>query len=76
MRHIINAYNKAKKRKLQHTQWSTISELLPTLYGKPFSKGVQAKNYVERVQIFTDILRFYDLHQRVDEPFIKTFDQI
>ena len=76
MRHIINAYNKAKKRKLQYTQWSTISELLPTLYGKPFSKGVQAKNYVERVQIFTDILRFYDLHQRVDEPFIKTFDQI
>ena len=76
LRHIINAYNKAKKKGLDHTQWSTVSGLLPRLYGKPFSRGKQAQNYVERVQIFTDILRFYDLHQRNDDPFIKTFDQI
>jgi len=75
-KHIINAYNKAKKKGLDHTKWSTVSALLPKLYGKRFNKGRQAKDYVERVQIFTDILRFYDLHQRSDEPFLKTFDQI
>jgi len=76
LKHIINAYNKAKKKDLEHTKWATISDLLPKLYGKTFRKGNQAKDYVERVQIFTDILRFYDLHQRGDEPFLKTFDQI
>ena len=75
-KHIINAYNKAKKKGVDHTKWSEVSELLPTLYGKKFNKGRQAKDYVERVQIYTDILRFYDLHQRSDEPFLKTFDQI
>jgi hypothetical protein len=43
--------------------------LLPTLYGAPFAQGVQAKHYVERVQVFTDILRFYDLHQRDEIEF-------
>lgn len=75
-KHIIKAYNKAKKQKLDQTKWSTVSDLLPRLYGKRFGKGIQAKDYVERVQIFTDILRFYDLHQRSDEPFLKTFEQI
>jgi membrane-bound lytic murein transglycosylase F len=64
LKHILFAYRKAREQGLDRTQWSTISELLPTLYGEPFSKGVQAKKYVERVQIFTDIIRFYDLHQR------------
>lgn len=63
-RHILNAYRSAREKGLDRTQWSVVSELLPTLYGAPFSKGGQARNYVERVQIFTDILRFYDLHQR------------
>ena len=75
-KHIIKAYNKAKKQKLDQTKWSTVSDLLPRLYGKRYGKGIQAKDYVERVQIFTDILRFYDLHQRSDEPFLKTFEQI
>jgi hypothetical protein len=39
------------------------------LYGAPFANGVQAQSYVERVQIFTDILRFYDLHQRDEIEF-------
>ena len=64
MKHIIEAYRKARKQGLDRTQWQTISDILPTLYDKPFSRGVQAQNYVERVQIFTDIMRFYDLHQR------------
>lgn len=62
--HIRNAYHRAKELGLEGTQWNTISQLLPNLYGEPFSKGGQAKNYVQRVQIFTDILRFYDIHQR------------
>ena len=64
LKHILYAYRHARELNLDRTQWGVISELLPTLYGKPFSKGVQAKDYVERVQTFTDILRFYDLHQR------------
>jgi len=75
LKHIVRAYKKAKKQGLDQTKWSVVSDLLPTLYGKPYSKGEQAKKYVERVQIFTDILRFYDLHQRSDEPLIKLFDQ-
>lgn len=63
-RHILNAYKKAREQGLDRTQWSEVSKLLPTLYGERFSKGVQARDYVERIQIFTDILRFYDLHQR------------
>ncbi len=63
-RHVIAAYKKAKAAGLKHTKWSTISEVLPTLYGTPFDKGVQAASYVDRIQTFTDILRFYDLHQR------------
>jgi len=61
--HIRRGYAKAKKQGLDHTSWSVVSNVLPTLYGKPYGKGRQAKDYVERVQIFTDILRFYDLHQ-------------
>ena len=67
-KHIRYAYKKAKREGKDYTQWRTVSDMLPTLYGEPYSKGVQAKRYVERVQIFTDIMRFYDLHQREDEP--------
>jgi len=67
MKHILAAYRKARDQGLDRTQWQTISELLPTLYGEPFDRGVQAQKYVERVQIFTDIMRFYDLHQRKTE---------
>ncbi len=63
-RHISNAYKRARSEGLEWTQWATIAELLPTLYGVPFSQGVQAQNYVSRIQTFTDIIRFYDLHQR------------
>lgn len=62
--HVLEAYRKANRLNLDPTQWEVIGELLPTLYGKPFSRGVQAKDYVERIQIFTDIMRFYDQHQR------------
>jgi membrane-bound lytic murein transglycosylase F len=65
-KHIMNAYVAARKKGLNRTQWSVVSETLPNLYGTSFSKGVQAQDYVERIQIFTDILRFYDLHQRED----------
>ena len=64
LKHVLNAYKIAREKNLEHTKWVTISELLPTLYGVPFSQGQQAQTYVQRVQIFTDILRFYDLHQR------------
>jgi len=63
-KHILNAYRKARELNLDRTKWSTISELLPMLYGERFPQGIQAKHYVERVQIFTDVIRFYDLHQR------------
>ena len=63
-KHILNAYRKARELNLDRTKWSTISDLLPTLYGERFSQGIQAQHYVERVQIFTDVIRFYDLHQR------------
>lgn len=66
MKHVLAAYRKARNKGLDRTQWRTISNLLPTLYDEPFARGVQAKNYVERVQIFTDIVRFYDIHQRQD----------
>jgi len=68
-KHVLNAYKKARELGLDRTKWKTIHDLLPNLYGKPFSNGVQAQKYVERVQIFTDILRFYDLHQREDLKF-------
>ncbi|MFT5574183.1 MAG: membrane-bound lytic murein transglycosylase F [Cryomorphaceae bacterium] len=71
LKHILAAYRKAREQGLERTQWNSVSQLLPTLYGKPFDKGVQAKHYVERVQIFTDILRFYDLHQRVDTQVVS-----
>ena len=64
LKHILNAYKKARSLELDATQWSTISLLLPELYGEPFPQGTQAQHYVERIQIFTDVLRFYDLHQR------------
>mgnify|MGYP006095142459 CR=1 FL=1 len=68
-KHVLNAYKKARDLGLDRTKWQTISDLLPTLYGAPFANGVQAQSYVERVQIFTDILRFYDLHQRDEIEF-------
>ncbi|MBL4671214.1 MAG: hypothetical protein JKX81_03055, partial [Arenicella sp.] len=64
MKHVLAAYRKARDLGLDRTKWKTISELLPTLYGEHFDRGVQAQKYVERVQIFTDIMRFYDIHQR------------
>ena len=64
LKHIRYAYRRARELKLDRTKWGVVSDLLPTLYGKPYAKGVQAKTYVERVRTFTDILRFYDLHQR------------
>ena len=66
-KHISNAYRKAREQGLDRTKWQTINDLLPNLYGVPFANGIQASSYVERVQIFTDILRFYDLHQRKNE---------
>ncbi len=63
-KHVTAAYKKAKAAGLNENEWAEVSTLLPTLYDQPFSQGVQAKNYVERIQIFTDIIRFYDLHQR------------
>jgi len=71
MKHILAAYRKARDQGLDRTQWSTISKLLPTLYGEHFERGVQAQNYVERVQIFTDIIRFYDIHQRKNSTLKK-----
>ena len=71
-KHVLNAYRKARDQKLDRTKWQTISNLLPNLYGVPFANGVQAQSYVERVQIFTDVLRFYDLHQRKND---QTIDQ-
>ena len=64
LRHILNAYRSAREKGLDRTRWAVVSQLLPGLYGEPFSQGQQAQDYVNRVQIFTDILRFYDLHQR------------
>ena len=77
-KHVLNAYRKARELGLDRTKWKTISDLLPTLYGVPFSQGVQAKNYVERIQIYTDIIRFYDLHQREEivlEPVIAVVSE-
>lgn len=71
MKHILAAYRKARTEGLDRTQWRTIRTLLPTLYDKPFARGVQAIDYVERVQIFTDIVRFYDIHQRQDKVLHK-----
>jgi len=74
LQHILYAYKRARREGLKdHTKWSTVSSLLPTLYGRASSKGGQAKNYVERIQIFTDILRFYDLHQR-DQMTLKPLE--
>lgn len=64
LKHVQAAYKEAQKRGLESNQWNTISQILLTLYGKRFANGEQAKTYVERVQIFTDILRFYDSHLR------------
>lgn len=71
LKHIRNAYKKAKADGLDATRWANIAALLPELYGKPFSQGVQAQTYVKRVKIFTDILRFYDLHQRPSNAPLK-----
>jgi len=70
-KHISKAYQKAQEQGLDYTQWQTISDILPSLYDKPFKRGTQAQNYVERVQIFTDIMRFYDIHQRKSEDLGK-----
>jgi len=64
LKHVLNAYRKVKASELDPTRWDNISAALPELYDEPFSKGVQAQTYVQRVKIFTDIVRFYDIHQR------------
>lgn len=69
LKHILNAYKKARSQGIDRTTWRSVSSLLPTLYGYPMSQGNQAIQYVERIQIYTDILRFYDLHQRDDVLF-------
>ena len=71
LKHIRAAYRKAIQLGLDQRQWKTINGLLPTLYGEPFDRGVQAQKYVERVQIFTDIVRFYDIHQRKQKELDK-----
>ena len=74
LQHILFAYKKARQDGLADPQkWSTINGLLPMLYGEPSARGVQTQKYVERVQIFTDILRFYDLHQR-DQMILAPID--
>jgi len=42
LKHILAAYKKARQRKLNHTHWNTVSQLLPNLYGRPYSTGSQA----------------------------------
>jgi len=69
MKHVLAAIGKARTQGLDNTRWNVVSPLLPELYDKPFNGGTQAQSYVERVQIFTDILRFYDNHQRQDSVF-------
>ena len=64
LRHVLAGYRKARELGRDPTRWQNIADLLPTLYGREFSQGEQAKHYVERVQIFTDILRFHDSHLR------------
>ena len=64
LKHVLNAYKRAREEGLDRTKWATISDMLPTLYGEHFPQGVQAQHYVQRIQVFTDIIRFYDLHQR------------
>lgn len=63
-KHVINAYRLACKQGNDCNKWQVVAKTLPNLYGKSFQQGKQAKYYVERVQILTDILRFYDNHQR------------
>jgi len=63
-KHVLAAYRKAGSLDLDKSQWSIVEPLLTELYGEPFPQGKQALQYVQRVKIFTDILRFYDLHQR------------
>ncbi len=62
--HILAAYRKVREQGKDPRIWANIADVLPNLYGYPFSQGFQAVEYVERIQIFTDILRFQDTHLR------------
>lgn len=69
LKHVLAAYRKVRGQGNDPRIWSNIAEVLPTLYDYPFSQGVQAVDYVDRVQIFTDIVRFHDIHLRDDDYF-------
>ena len=65
--HITRAYEKAKRMGLDATDWQTVAnQSLIYLYSdnneKTFSQGLQAQKYVDRIQVFTDILRFHSIH--------------
>ena len=70
-KHVLAAYRKVKADGVDPNRWENVTKILPELYGEPFPQGVQAQNYVKRVKIFTDIVRFYDLHQRSNKPSLK-----
>lgn len=63
-KHVMAAYRKTQANGDDPNLWENNVKILPELYGEPFPKGVQAQTYVKRVKIFTDIVRFYDLHLR------------
>lgn len=69
LKHIIRAHSKAKRLGLNANDWETVAnQSLIYLYTdeddnkKTFSQGLQAKKYVDRVQVFTDILRFHSIY--------------
>ena len=69
IKHVLQAYRNVRNAGKDPTRWQNIADVLPTLYGTRFPQGQQAVDYVERIQIFTDILRFHDLHLRDDKYF-------
>lgn len=68
LKHVLAAYRKADSLGVDKNKWSVVAPIFDDLYGSEFPQGKQAQTYVKRVQIFTDIIRFYDLHQRREKP--------
>jgi membrane-bound lytic murein transglycosylase F len=64
LKHILAAYRSVAQAGNNPNLWDNVSSILPQLYGEPFSRGSQAKQYVARIQVFAEILRFYDIHLR------------
>ena len=65
--HILRAHEKAKRLDLNANDWDTVAnQVLIYLYSdnneKTFPQGMQAQKYVDRIQVFTDILRFHSIH--------------